>query len=797
MHTATPYPQSSQRSLSSELATVLPGALLLLMMVSPVVWALSVSNWAPGLDLLRPMALLGLIVGVVFARLPRLPAWLAHLLSAALALTWAVQLLGPLMDTRLTTWRDYATELLIRSAIWARVINSGGRGEDILLFVFVLCLLVWVLAYSSAWMVLRRSWTWRPMLLNATVALVNYTYVQPKPTLAFFIFLCAALLLLVYQHVLQRQAAWDAQQVEYPDLLALRFLSAAAVVVGLLIALTAALPGEVSIDRATRTWTTISSPFRAAREGWEDLFSTISAPPGAGSGAFTTGTAPLGGARQLTTDLVMEVRSTEYDYWRGAAFDKYTGSDWQNTVGEQARATLGVATREQARTSRAADETIPLFDTFARRPISQTVTLATDRLDDLIMVGGMASSVSIPTMVEHNYLREGTASIANFDETALIVSNERLRAGQSYTVTALVSFADVAGLRAAGSDYPAWVRERYLQLPETVTERTYELAARLVAEAGARTPYDQAMLFQDYLRTIPYNENIPVPPPDADHVDWFLFTQREGYCDYFASAMVVMLRAQGVPARWVRGYAGGEFDNERGVYQVRENVAHSWPEVYFPGYGWERFEPTPAGYTSPPLRPLTTAFGADASEQGLPLPPSPTNRFDDLDAGLEPDIAPVEIQAVPTRPGLDLGHPLMIAASLLGTLLLLAGAVYARWRYELRGLSQAGTLYAGMALLAGWSGLPQSAQRTPLEYGATLATALPEHGTTIERIATAYAREQYGGPATAPTRLFSSHSARLPAEEELRALHHALLRRIVIRPRPATLTPEAQRTPRL
>lgn len=774
--TTTTYPP---QRLSRELTVTLPGALLLLLMVSPVVWALAISNWALGLDVLRPMALLGLLLGVLFARLPQLAGWAAHTLSAALALTWAIQLLSPLMDDRLTTWRDQATELLIRTIIWARVINTGGRGEDILLFVFVLCLLVWALAYGSAWMVLRRGWTWRPILLNGLVALVNYTYVLPKPTLAFFIFLCAALLLLVYQHVLQRQAFWDAARIEYPDLLVVRFLSSAAIMVGMLLALTAMMPGEVSVDRAAQTWDTLSGPFRAAREGWEDLFSTINAPPGAGSGAFTTGTAPLGGARQLTTDLVMEVRSTEYAYWRGTAFDKYTGNDWQNTVGEQARAALGAASREQARTLHAADVPIPLLDTQARRQVDQTITLATDRLDDLIMVGGSASRVSIATLIEHNYLDEGGTLVANYDETALMISPERLRVGQSYTVTALVSGADVASLRAAGSDYPAWVRERYLQLPDTVTERTYELATRLVDEAGARTPYDIALLYQNYLRTLVYNENIPLPPAGADHVDWFLFTQREGYCDYFASAMVVMLRTQGIPARWVRGYAGGEFDAERGVYLVRENVAHSWPEVYFPGFGWERFEPTAASYTNPPQRPLTATFGSEPNEPSIPPPPpEPVRDFDELDEGLTPNSAPAVVVTPPAEPtsapGLDLRRPLAVIGGIVGLVVLLWAMVYGRWRYELRGLSRRRATFAGMALLASWGGMRQTDQYTPLEYGAALAAELPEQRQTIERIVHAYAREQYGGP--------QGPALRLPSLEEQRALHVALLRRIIMRP---------------
>lgn len=763
------HPSSTSRSFQSELLDVLPGTVLLLLMSGAVIYALSTSNWAAGLDLLVPMSLPALLVGVVFARLRWLPSWLAHLLSGALALTWCVQLLGALLDERLVSWRDWATELAIRVLIWGRVLASGGRGEDILLFVSALCLLSWALVYGTAWMVLRNGWTWRAVVLNAVVALVNYTYVLPKPTTIFFVFLAAALLLLVYQNIRQRQALWDAQQVEYPDLLPLRFLWSAALVCGLLITLTAVLPGSVSIDRATSTWEAISQPFKLAREQWEDMFSTINAPPGAGSGAFTTRTTSFGGARQLSNNIVMTVRSEKYDYWRAVASDKYTGVDWQNTTGEQARAAMGAGTAEQARTPLAPNELIPLGSTTGRQVVSQTITLATDRIDDLIMVGGTARSINIPTTVEHNYLSENGQSSPNFEDTALIAAQERLSAGNTYTVTALVSVVDVASLRNAGVDYPAWVRERYLQLPASVSERTRERAAQVIAEAGARTPYDQAIALQDYLRTFPYNESIPRPPDGSDAVDWFLFEQREGYCDYFASSMVVMLRSQGVPARYVKGYAGGDFDVERGVYVVRESIAHSWPEVYFPGLGWERFEPTAASYTSAPQRPLTSVLGQDSSElDGAVSPiggPNDPGRFEGLDPDLEQGPVPLPDN---TPLAASWTRPLAISGAVLGLLALLLAAIYARWRYELRGLSRARAAYAGMELLASWGGLSQESYRTPYEYAERLGAVVPEHRQTIRGIAAAYQAERY----------HRAEAVALPPATDERELRRALITRI-------------------
>ena len=765
----TQSPPRRTKPLSAELSDLLPGAALALIMCGAVIYSLSISRWAPGLDVLIPMSLPGFVLGVTFARIRWLRSWQAHLLSVFLSLAWCVQILGPQMSPLLSTWRDRGTELLIRAIIWGRVLGGGGRGEDLLLFVAALCLLCWAMAYDTAWMLFRRGWTWRAITMNATLALVNYTYVLPKPDAPFFVFLGTAMLLLVHQHIVQRQAQWDAQQIEYPDRLSVRFLSSAAVVCGLLIMITAALPGSITVDRATRTWQTISRPFKVARARWEDAFATLNAPPGAGSGAFAARSAQLGGARQLGDGLVMTVRSASFDYWRAVAFDTYSDGGWKNSTGEQARAAVGAGTPEQARTAFDPGIPIPIGDIRGRHAVNEIFTLAQDRSDKLVFVGGVIHSLSLPSRVEHNYLRSSDKITPNYDDIALIASRDDLRSGETYTVTALISQADVQSLRAAGADYPAWVNGRYLQLPDSVTARTRALATQIVTTAGAHTSYDQAMAIQSYLRTLRYNESISGAPAGVDPVDWFLFTQREGYCDYYASSMVVMLRSLGVPARWVQGYAGGALNTAQGVFEVRENIAHSWPEVYFSGFGWERFEPTPASYTALPVRPLTAAIdngsGDVVGPQVTPARPDP-GRLEDLGNGPDPITPPL---VVVKEPALSQNGRLALnlLGYLLGTFALAALAVYARWRYELHGLSRISAAYAGMELLARWGGSGQAPSRTPLEYAAHLANELPAHRDTILQIATAYQTERY-----------QHRRADLPAYEDERNLRNELIRRI-------------------
>jgi hypothetical protein len=149
---------------------------------------------------------------------------------------------------------------------------------------------------------------------------------------------------------------------------------------------------------------------------------------------------------------------------------------------------------------------------------------------------------------------------------------------------------DQLSLRNAGTDYPEWVRQYYLALPAGVPQRVRELAYQLTSQVS--TPYDAALMIEAHLRQYPYSLDLPQPPQGRDIVEYFLFELKRGYCDYYASAMVVLARAAGIPARLVVGYASGEYDSANARFLVSAADAHSWPELYFPGIGWVGFEPT-------------------------------------------------------------------------------------------------------------------------------------------------------------------------------------------------------------
>jgi len=737
------------------------------MMTLATTQSIVAANWARGLHVLLPVAIGGLLAGAVFAQFRALPSGLAHTLSAVLGVAWAVNRIGPLLGPALPTWRDQATELLIRLIILGRVLRGGGSGEDLYLFIAVLALLMWALGYATLWMLLRRGWAWRPILLNGTVLLVNLTYASPKPpAILFYLFAAAALLLLVHQNFQARSTLWNASMIDFPELLGWRFVASGALVVLLLLVGSALLPTRMTSTQVAAVWDRVRQPWLSVQSNWDKAFSTINAPANAVGTTFAGRSLNLSGARSLGNGLVMEVESVGpdgepmFDYWRATAYDRYNGvgdavdgRTWSDTTGQIAAATLGLAQEEQARTILDAGEQLNLLDTAQRQVVTQTVTLRQNLSQPTLFAATQPISISLPTRAKHTYIQVDGELQPNYgDLSVLAAQSNGLRSGQSYVVVSSVGAADKQSLRAAPADYAEWVN-RYLQLPQDKgLDRVRAEAQRITAEQT--NAYDKAEAIQNYLRTLTYDERIPFPPEDRDRVDWFLFDLKRGYCDYFASAMVVMLRSQGVPARLVSGYAGGEYNAETGRYEVRQNVAHTWVEVYFPGYGWQRFEPTPAAYTTPPQRPETpTAEGEQSqSEAGAALS-FPQTQIDLLElerrlAELEGDA--VDLEAVRRQIAEYEAAERRAAWARVGIgatvvlLLLLLAYLFLR---RPSGATPAAVAYGRALRVARWSGLGPKESATPREVAHQLGEYVPSRRQPLAEIAAAYTRERY---STAP-----------------------------------------------
>ncbi len=337
------------------------------------------------------------------------------------------------------------------------------------------------------------------------------------------------------------------------------------------------------------------------------------------------------------------------------------------------------------------------------------------------------------------------------------LTRQRLRVGHEYVVTSEVSLAAAADLRAAGTDYPDWVTDRYLQLPESLPKRVRDLALQITRSKD--NPYDKAQAIVEYLHGIPYTQDIQPPPYNQDSVDFFLFDQRKGYSDYYGSAMAVLLRAAGIPARVAVGYNTGDFDRQSGLWVVREHHAHAWAEAFFPGYGWIEFEPTP-GYSLP---------GATREElEELDALP-----FDvGSDGFLEEEEPPLPL-VFPATSGSGPWRSVPVAPVAFATFAALGGVVaWWSWRRGLSGLDPAACAYEKTRRLARLARAGPQPQQTPVEFGQALSQKLPWMRPSVERIVHSYSAARYGGQVADATQAKSLDNA-------WRLLRRALLRRAV------------------
>jgi hypothetical protein len=305
-----------------------------------------------------------------------------------------------------------------------------------------------------------------------------------------------------------------------------------------------------------------------------------------------------------------------------------------------------------------------------------------------------------------------------------------------------MSLADEYSLRTSSVEYPDWVTEEYLQVPDNITQRTKDLAAKITL--GIDNPYDKARAIETYLReNITYEQSIQPVPAGREAVDYFLFDSRQGYCTYYAGAMVMMLRSQGIPARLAAGFAQGDYDTELQAYRVSESDAHAWVEVFFPGYGWIEFEPTSA------QAPITRAAVPAPSLDG-PLTEELSPNQIDPDLGEIPNIERPDpgsasnltlwqrIQRIKIPVGVWWGLAFLVVA---------AGAAVGAWFWieerGLRNLTGVSKSYARLNVYAPLLGLRLPDSATPSERAHTLGSAIPEGEKQVKRIASLYIDEQY------------------------------------------------------
>jgi transglutaminase-like putative cysteine protease len=693
-------------------------AALLLIVQAPL--SVAQAAWVPNLDPLPRIAAVALIVGYLLER-TRAPAPVVLPLGAILGfevITWVysqVAAVGSLSER--IDW------LGGRVGDWISTVAGGGVSNDPLVFALAMAALAWVLGLLSAWLLFRDNVPWLVVLINGIALLMNLSYASTS--LVGFVgwFAFAACLTLAAHQLASRVELWRRAQLGVNRRTMLNVALGTGLAAGGLLSLAWALPTDVSSPAVAGGWTRLTQPWQGLEGEFDRWFAALNGSDRNARGLSFGRTLAPRGAFDLGDTPVLQVKASAPLYLRATTSDRYAGQ--AITSSETTSADFG------ANSDLLGQDQIPL----GRGVLSVDIKVLASRT-------GVAFAPDAPLRFSESTEVDSRVSP---DDVATIRLDAPVLQNETYTVVSAISTATVQDLRAAGEAYPEDIKQRYLQLPRTLPRRVIDEAHNVAG--GATSAYDRATTIESYLRdNFTYSTHVASVPPDQDWVDYFLFDSKQGYCDYFATAMVVMLRVEGVPARVASGFAPGEFDPDTGISTVRENHAHSWVEAYFPRYGWITFEPSA-------IRPLPPRV----EEQSEPEPvaaPAPSDLPDA--SGLTPDeldellnirdTAPVSVQRpfLTTWPGILLP----VFGSILLVLLGAAAVLGLIWRRTFAHLPRYQRPYAQLVRLATWSGtLRPRRSDTPLELAERLGRQVPKANSAIHELTDAYVEGTYAARA--------------------------------------------------
>ncbi|WP_440116202.1 transglutaminase TgpA family protein [Paenibacillus sp. QZ-Y1] len=512
--------------------------------------------------------------------------------------------------------------------------------------------------------------------------------------------------------------------------------TAVTIVVSAGMVLFSALPGQLASIPQPERISLEQMGERLAR--WAGYTQHSSIPAATSVTGYSTADAPMGAPLVQGNSIFFTARSPEVTYWRGETRSYYNGSTWSDPGQSFESASPSGLLRADGWENQA----------YWKR-IRQTVMMKREwKAPNPLFTGGIPIKLSFQ---DKNRDNQGNmlSLLSNTDSATLWLAGSGTdKTVKNYTADVMVPVASPAQLRLLaetnkGKD-PAAVRRTYLQLPTSLPGRVQTLAKEIIQ--GSDTRYDAVQAVKIYLAAhAEYTLDTRMPPRGADFVDDFLFVTRQGYCNHFSTAMIVLLRAEGIPARWVKGFGSGVADPDLpGQYIVSQGDAHSWVEVYFPGAGWMPFEATP-GFT------MVQGKGEDAAalagqQPGEVTPPHTNGGVAYAGAWLL-----ARARAIAAQPWL--------AAALVAAALLCAAALVRmrRLRPALRIrlllawprssfpdrerlLSAAAPVWAALARRYG----PRPPGMTLREYAASPALAAGTHGADIARFAADWERLLYG-----------------------------------------------------
>lgn len=537
---------------------------------------LGLTNWADNLGVAGWLLLFGGVVGYIIGK------WRIHwILLVFLSLIISAVLVSLSFIFMLSEQAGFIPKVL---DIWNRISTTFSQlvgnqpVTDSILFLLAMAVLFWFIGLSTGITLVRSGKPWIPLLLLGAVILIIEHY-QPDARRTFYSWAYGISLIILLGRIfylrLHRGFATSDQTIgSETEFEFNRGIIVTALLIG---AVTLMVPGIVHIfvqnskeqTRLTQKWAVFTSKFENAFYSINQSQQSIEQVIGDNM--------PLGTGQILGKEPVLYIEAYQKNpvptpfYWRGMAYTTYLNGIWSipNTYKQSYKPLQQIHDPNNT----AGHVELKIWVQSLLPELTQLYATG----DVISFNRRMDAAVAVETIFEREILS--------------YYIDPSLKQNEIYRYETDLSVPNSIELSTAGTDYPEWVTSRYLQLPDNISNRMRTLATQLTETKT--TPYDKAVAVTQYLRNnIEYQSTIPAPPRKKDPIDWFLFDYKKGFCNYYASADVLLLRLVGVPARLAVGYAQGTSVNTGGGYIIKGDDSHAWPEVYFPGYGWIPFEPT-------------------------------------------------------------------------------------------------------------------------------------------------------------------------------------------------------------
>ena len=747
-------------SLGNLAALIVVGVLLIVPALS-----LDVAGWPIDLQIVTPVLFIGVGVGVLLSR-----SRFGDLAALFISLLYSigVPVLVAALRFELPFLEGIAT-VIRRVLEWSIDAISGGINTDELVLTLLVSVLFWFLAYNATWHTFRLDGVWRAVLPPGLVLLVNVVLYSGREPLDIHlvVFSAMALVLIVRSNLDSRESEWFLTGIRVPTIVRRQFAAIGIALSVLGLAFAWGVPTNSLQERLDSFQEFLASdPVQQMSEMLNRLFAPIEGDGPTTTDFYGADLLNLGGAVSLGDDVVLLVDAPrdEYRYyWRSRVFERYIDGQWSPS------ADLRITDRSSPMQLNMNAEVIG----FRRQEVRQQFTIGNAN-SRIYYAAPQPATIDSTGRVDLIYTDKPNNTSMN---VSVVRPLRVMKRGETYAATSLLSVANAHELRGAGTNYPDWVSGPNLYVGQP-NVRILNLARQIIEDAGALNSYDRAKALEVWLRSnITYNEAISAPPPNVDSVEWVLFDAREGYCTYFATSMIVMLRHLGIPARLAAGFSQGEYDAALQRFVVRERDAHTWVEVYFPNYGWIEFEPTSA--EAPYNREGDDLAqpqdqSTDPQPTASPTPtPSPSPTPPPTQAGLEqisaqptptptpspappPSPTPFIIPTVPppimpdNPPPFTFLQPLLLMALvvLISLIILILILLLLFWWWEWRGLgglSPISRAYARLERYIQLIGIDIGSSKTTLEKRRELQQRIPAAKEQIRTISDLYTRERYSG----------------------------------------------------